>query len=45
MIGSVARIHTSILAITASATMSLAATSALAAGSSMPWEQPLQQIL
>jgi type IV secretory pathway VirB2 component (pilin) len=45
MIGSVARIHMSILAITASATMSLATTSAFAAGSNMPWEQPLQQIL
>lgn len=39
------RVHLSILAITASATMSLATTSALAAGSNMPWEQPLQQIL
>ena len=45
MIGSFARIHLSILAIAASATMSLAATSAFAAGSNMPWEQPLQQIL
>ena len=45
MIRSVARIHMSILAITASATMSLAAASAFAAGSNMPWEQPLQQIL
>jgi type IV secretion system protein VirB2 len=45
MVGSVARIHMNILAIAASATMSLAATSALAAGSNMPWEQPLQQIL
>ena len=45
MIGSVARIHMSILAITASATISLATTSVFAAGSNMPWEQPLQQIL
>ena len=45
MIRSFSHVHLSILAITASATMSLATTSALAAGSNMPWEQPLQQIL
>ena len=45
MIRLFARVHLSILAITASVAMSLAATSAFAAGSNMPWEQPLQQIL
>ena len=45
MIRSFARIHMNIMAITASVTISLVATSAFAAGSNMPWEQPLQQIL
>ena len=45
MIRLFARVHLIILAITASVAMTLATTSAFAAGSNMPWEQPLQQIL
>ena len=45
MIRPFARVHLSILAVTAFVTMSLVATPAFAAGSNMPWEQPLQQIL
>jgi type IV secretion system protein TrbC len=44
MIRPFARVHLSILGVTASVTTSLAATPAFAAGSNMPWEQPLQQI-
>jgi type IV secretion system protein TrbC len=40
-----ARVQLSILAIAAFAAASVPATSAMAAGSNMPWEQPLQQIL
>ena len=45
MIRLFARVHLIILVITASVAMTLATTSAFAAGSNMPWEQPLQQIL
>ena len=45
MIRSFARVHPSISAVTASLATSLIATSAFAAGTNMPWEQPLQQIL
>ena len=45
MIRPFARVHLSILGVTASVTTSLLATPASAAGSNMPWEQPLQQIL
>ena len=45
MIRPFARVHPSISAVTASLATSLIATSAFAAGSNMPWEQPLQQIL
>jgi type IV secretion system protein VirB2 len=45
MSGLFARIHPHILALGAFAAASAAATPALAAGSNMPWEQPLQQIL
>ena len=45
MIRLFACIQLSIFAITAFVTMSLATTPAFAAGSNMPWEQPLQQIL
>ena len=45
MIRPFARVHLIILVITASVAMTLATTPAFAAGSNMPWEQPLQQIL
>ena len=45
MIRLFARVHLIILVITASVAMTLATTPAFAAGSNMPWEQPLQQIL
>ena len=45
MIRLFARVRLIILAITASVAMTLATTSVFAAGSNMPWEQPLQQIL
>ena len=45
MIRLFACIQLSIFAITAFVTISLATTPAFAAGSNMPWEQPLQQIL
>jgi type IV secretory pathway VirB2 component (pilin) len=45
MTGLFARIHLGILALTAFIAASVPATPALAAGSNMPWEQPLQQIL
>ncbi len=45
MICPFARIRLSTLAVTAFVTMSLLTTPAMAAGSNMPWEQPLQQIL
>ena len=45
MIRLFARVRLIILVITASVAMTLATTSAFAAGSNMPWEQPLQQIL
>jgi type IV secretion system protein TrbC len=45
MIRLFARVHLIILVITASVAMTLATTSAFAAGTNMPWEQPLQQIL
>ena len=45
MIGPFARFHLSILAALTFVAASVPATPALAAGSNMPWEQPLQQIL
>ena len=45
MIRLLARIQLGILALTAFAAVSVPATPAVAAGSNMPWEQPLQQIL
>ena len=45
MIHSFARVHPSILAFAASVTMNVVVSPAFAAGSNMPWEQPLQQIL
>jgi type IV secretion system protein TrbC len=45
MIRRFARVRLSALAVTAFVTMSLLTTPAIAAGSNMPWEQPLQQIL
>jgi len=42
---SFARHKPNVLAVAASATASIFNSSALAAGSNMPWEQPLQQIL
>ena len=45
MIGSFARVHLNTLAVTTFITASVLTTPAVAAGSNMPWEQPLQQIL
>jgi type IV secretion system protein VirB2 len=45
MIRLLARVHLSLLAAMALVAASLSVTPALAAGSNMPWEQPLQQIL
>jgi type IV secretion system protein TrbC len=40
-----ARVRLSLLTVTAFVAVSVLATPAIAAGSNMPWEQPLQQIL
>ncbi len=45
MIRGLARVHLALVTVSALASGLLTATPALAAGSSMPWEQPLQQIL
>jgi type IV secretory pathway VirB2 component (pilin) len=45
MIGLFARVHLDMLAVAVFVTASLLTTPAFAAGSNMPWEQPLQQIL
>ncbi len=45
MIRAFVRLHLSALAVAVFVGANLLATSALAAGSNMPWEQPLQQIL
>jgi type IV secretion system protein TrbC len=45
MIRAFVRLHLAALAVAVVVAANLQATSALAAGSNMPWEQPLQQIL
>ena len=45
MIAALARIHFVLATVTALAVIMLAVVPAFAAGSNMPWEQPLQQIL
>jgi type IV secretory pathway VirB2 component (pilin) len=45
MIRAFVRLHLAALAVAVLVAANLQATSAFAAGSSMPWEQPLQQIL
>jgi len=45
MIAYIARIHMRVSVVAASVTVGFMVTPAVAAGSNMPWEQPLQQIL
>jgi type IV secretion system protein VirB2 len=45
MIGPIKRVHLNMLAIATFGFASVLTTPAFAAGSNMPWEQPLQQIL
>jgi type IV secretion system protein TrbC len=45
MIGPIERVHLNMLAVATLASANVLSTPAFAAGSNMPWEQPLQQIL
>jgi type IV secretion system protein TrbC len=45
MIGPIERVHLNTLAVATLAIANVLTTPAFAAGSNMPWEQPLQQIL